>query len=268
MANVGKQNVESEQNVQNSDEIFETFAYWFLSESSPVCSSNISNLSLANASDCSEQSHFTAFSCQVKYAGNTPPRLTVQRVTGDDIVDITNITGTTSGNLITAEVLLQINSSWNGSYLICLVSATEAPNSSVTVDQSIRRNVVIRSAKFRCQSNEIHIPCVHSKCCCHIDKQIWPITSLHLRWIKSTIHLVRGGYYPQCISTSFGVDDIQYPTMASHSCLHINVIWNNSNNEHRTYDIENNFTDSRWADGNRFDQFICFVLIMFQWNED
>ena len=39
--------------------------------------------------------------------------------------------------------------------------------------------------------------CLCDKIICHIDKRISPITSLHLRWIKSTIHLIWVGYYPQ-----------------------------------------------------------------------
>ena len=47
--------------------------------------------------------------------------------------------------------------------------------------------------------------------------------------------------------TSLEVHSIHYgPDLTSHSRLHmnVNVTWNNSNNEHRTYVIENNFTDS------------------------
>ena len=49
------------------------------------------------------------------------------------------------------------------------------------------------------------------------------------------------------------------------SSLHINVNWNNSNIEQRTYDIDNNFTDSHWnlqkADGQRVRLIILYSFI-------
>ena len=78
-------------------------------------------------------------------------------------------------------------------------------------------------------------------------------------------------YLPQIISTGGIISNIPL-WRHTRIILHINVSWNNSNNEHQTYDIKNNFTDSHCnlqeADGNRFDYLICFVLIIFQGNDD
>ena len=84
---------------------------------------------------------------------------------------------------------------------------------------------------------------------CQIDKWIWPITSLNLRWI---------------------LDNIQYPPLEVNIFIWrnirgcINVNWNCPNIEH-TYDIEYILTDSERADRRQRDRLInlfCFNLMM------